>query len=66
MPVRNAKRAAEIAMDYVEKVLRREDLLIEQVKEAKKEWVVTLEGLSQEYELHIDAQTGEVLEMTRV
>jgi len=64
--VRNAKRAAELAMGYVEDVLRREDLVIEEVAEAKDEWVVTFEGLSQEYELHIDAGTGEILEFTRV
>jgi uncharacterized membrane protein YkoI len=68
VPVRNAKRAAEIALNYVEEVLRRGDLVIEEVEEDEdeQEWLVRLEGLAQEYELRIDADSGDILEMKRV
>lgn len=66
MPVKNAKDAAVIARDYVEKTLSRSDLLVDEVKLQKNKWVVTLEGLAQHYELRIDAKSREVEQLRRV
>jgi len=62
----NAVQATEAANQYVEQVLRRQDLIIEEVERDDGEWVVVLEGLAQAYELRLDATTGEVMQFTRV
>ena len=66
MPVRDARKAAEVALEYVDEVLQRDDLEIEQVEADDGEWIVTFGGISNDYELRIDAGTGSVLGFKRV
>lgn len=66
MAVANARQATQIAAEYVEDVLRRDDLVIDEVVEEGGEWVIVLEGLDHDYKLRINADQGEIIEFRRL
>lgn len=66
MSVENARQATEIAVEYVEDVLHRDDLVIDEVVREGRAWVVVLEGIEQDYEMRIDPKTGAILEFRRL